>query len=162
MSAGANGGRGVDDLGLLYSGRGPSATGGIVGRTPAYTVNGVERTYGALVEGFDYGNYLRTMIGDAPAGMVNPHAHHILFKTGLGTDQQILVAQGQHILRKVGIDPIYGVENLVWAPNRIPGQHDLGALTNVVDKLKELDTLGGDYDDFVELLRELGELAASR
>jgi hypothetical protein len=35
-------------------------------------------------------------------------------------------------------------------------------LTIVVDALKELKAAGGKYDDFVEGLRELGNLAAQR
>ena len=44
------------------------------------------------------------------------HAHHILFKEGLSAAQRELVDQGQDILRKVGIDPLFGKEVLTWAP----------------------------------------------
>jgi hypothetical protein len=47
--------------------------------------------------------------------MLNRHVHHKLFKKGLG--------EAQNILRKHGIDPIIGIENLVWAPNKIKGEH---------------------------------------
>ncbi|MGL4463160.1 MAG: polymorphic toxin-type HINT domain-containing protein [Planctomycetia bacterium] len=115
-----------------------------------------------LVEGFDFGKHLRGLIGDPPSDMLNPHAHHILFKKGLGPAQQALVNDGQAILRKVGIDPIYGKENLVWAPFKISLQHGPASLNEVVSRLKQLDAIGGDYDDFVKLLKELGQKAAAR
>lgn len=92
--------------------------------------------------------------------MVDPHAHHILFKKGLVPAQQALVDEGQAILRKVGTDPIYGKENLVWAPWQVSEQHGIGSLTHVVNKLRELDTIGGDCHDFVRMLKELGELGS--
>jgi hypothetical protein len=111
---------------------------------------------------FDFGKHLRALIGDPPKGMIDPHAHHILFKKGIGEAQQELVEEGQRILRNVGIDPIFGAENLVWAPWRVHGQHGIDSLTRVVNKLKELDDLGASYDDFVDALRELGQIAGSR
>ena len=115
-----------------------------------------------LIEGFDFRKHLRGLVGDSPKGMIDPHAHHILFKKGHGTAQQALVDEGQAILRGVGIDPIYGKENLVWAPWRVSKQHGIDSLRKVVDELRALERAGGDYDDFVTKLKELGELAASR
>ncbi|MCZ7647445.1 MAG: AHH domain-containing protein [Planctomycetota bacterium] len=112
--------------------------------------------------GSDWKKYLTKKIGSAPDGMANPHAHHILFKEGLGSAQQRLVGEGQAILRRHGIDPVYGVENLIWAPNRVKGQHGIDALQGVVDQLKAVDRAGGDYDDIVRVLKELGEVAANR
>ena len=104
----------------------------------------------------------RKLLGEAPAGMKDPHLHHILFKLGLGAKQQELVLDGQRILRNVGIDPIRGAENIVWAPWRVKGQHSIDALKKVVDKLRELETFGADFDDFVEALKRLGRDAAER
>ena len=104
----------------------------------------------------------RKLLGEAPAGMKDPHLHHILFKLGIGAKQQELVLDGQRILRSVGIDPIRGVENIVWAPWRVKGQHSIDALKKVVDKLRELEALGADFDDFVEALKRLGRDAAER
>ncbi|NBU17324.1 MAG: hypothetical protein EBS48_10020, partial [Actinobacteria bacterium] len=70
----------------------------------------------------------RKVLGEAPEGMKDPHLHHILFKLGLGAKQRELVIDGQRILRSIGIDPIHGVENLVWAPWRVKGQHSIDAL----------------------------------
>ena len=111
---------------------------------------------------FDFGAYLREKVGGPPAGMPNPHAHHILFKKGLGKKQQALVRQGQALLSKYDIDPIFGVENLTWAPQRIKGQHDLGALKQVVQTLTETDELFGSRDAMVRALKELGQTAAER
>ncbi len=111
---------------------------------------------------FNFNKYLRDQIGAPPIEMIDPHAHHILFKEGNGAAQKALVLEGQALLRSYGIDPIYGLENLIWAPNRIIGQHDINALTNVVDKLKEVQSDFGDYDDIVEMLKKLGNEAAWR
>lgn len=94
--------------------------------------------------------------------MVNPHAHHILYKKGNGAAQQKLVEEGQAILRKHGIDPIYGKENLVWAPMKIAEQHGPDSLKEIVDALKAVDADGKGYDDIVKVLTKFGQVAARR
>ncbi|HIF5697786.1 TPA: hypothetical protein ACX3DO_003661 [Vibrio parahaemolyticus] len=94
--------------------------------------------------------------------MPDPHAHHILFKKGLGAEQQALVTEGQILLRKYGIDPIFGPENLVWAPNRIEGQHDIKALQQVIDFLKMTDEMFGTREEMINALKSLGKTAAER
>ncbi len=121
---------------------------------------GVTEAYEAAMKKVDFGKYLRTIAGEPPTNMTNPHAHHILFKTGSGEAQQALVKEGQDLLRKYGIDPIVGPENLVWAPNAVTGQHDKAAIQYVVDKLKSVEVDGGDYDDMVEMLKVFVQTAA--
>ena len=111
---------------------------------------------------FDFGSYLRKMAGPSPVGMFDPHAHHILFKEGNGVAQKALVQEGQALLRRYDIDPIYGLENLTWAPNRVSAQHDVVALRNVVDSLKQVEQFGGSRADIVTKLDELGQLVARR
>ncbi|MFS0559481.1 hypothetical protein AB1K91_01950 [Terribacillus sp. 179-K 1B1 HS] len=123
---------------------------------------GISKEYDEALIKIDFGKYLRGLIGDPPSGMIDPHAHHILFKKGLGDAQQKLVQEGQDILRKYGIEPVIGKENLVWAPNRIAGQHSISALENVVNQLKAVDAAGADLDDMIEILEDLGKQAASR
>ncbi|MEK3806969.1 AHH domain-containing protein [Bacillus sp. FSL H8-0547] len=99
------------------------------------------------------------------SSMINPHAHHthhILFKKGLGETQQKLVQEGQEILKRYGIDPIICKENLVWAPNSVIGQHSLDSLEKVVNRLKTVEEMGGDIDDIVEALDDLGDIASTR
>ena len=115
-----------------------------------------------LIEHMDFGKYLSKMVGEPPANMYNPHAHHILFKVGNGKKQQALVQEGQEILRKYGIDPIVGKEVLCWAPNAIKGQHDINALKMVVDELKAADEIGCDVDDILIILKENGKIASKR
>jgi hypothetical protein len=115
-----------------------------------------------LIEHMDFGKYLSKMVGEPPANMCNPHAHHILFKVGNGKKQQALVQEGQEILRKYGIDPIVGKEVLCWAPNAIKGQHDINALKMVVDELKAADEIGCDVDDILIILKENGKIASKR
>ena len=62
----------------------------------------------------------------------------------------------------LSFDPLFGVENLVWAPLRVSEQHGLEALTAVVGKLRELDKIGASPEDFAAALRKLGEIAARR
>ncbi|WP_255288043.1 AHH domain-containing protein [Bacillus pseudomycoides] len=123
---------------------------------------GITKEYNEALIKIDFGKYLRGLIGDPPAGMRNPHAHHILFKKGLGQKQKVLVQEGQEILRRYGIDPIIGEENLVWAPNAVIGQHSLDALEIVVKRLRDVEAEGGDLDDIVDALKELGGLASRR
>ncbi|SNZ14025.1 A nuclease family of the HNH/ENDO VII superfamily with conserved AHH [Terribacillus aidingensis] len=123
---------------------------------------GISKEYDEVLIKMDFGKYLRGLIGDPPTAMINPHAHHILFKKGLGQKQQELVREGQEILKRYGIDPIIGKENLVWAPNAVVGQHSLDALEEVVNRLKAVELEGGDLDDIVETLEELGVLASRR
>jgi RHS repeat-associated protein len=110
----------------------------------------------------DFGKYLTKHIGPPPKGMPDPHAHHVLFKEGLGGAQKKLVKKGQAILRKVGIDPIMSLKNLVWAPNRVKGQHGIAALRKVVDTLVELKKAGAVQEDYIEALKKLGRAAARR
>ncbi|AZV43938.1 type VII secretion protein [Peribacillus asahii] len=122
---------------------------------------GITKEYDEVLIKIDFGKYLRGLIGAPPTAMIDPHAHHILFKKGLGQKQQELVREGQAILKKYGIEPIIGEENLVWAPNRIAGQHSIERLQHIVDKLKEVDSFGGTREKIVEMLKLLGEEAAS-
>lgn len=114
------------------------------------------------VDQIDYGAYLKKNIGNPPNDIYDPHAHHIVFKKGNGAAQKELVREGQEILREYDIDPILGLENLVWAPNRVKGQHGIEALTNVVDNIRKVRDAGGDREDMVEMLEKLGDIAKRR
>ena len=114
------------------------------------------------VDQINYGAYLKKNIGNPPSDMYDPHAHHIVFKKGNGEAQKELVKEGQGILREYDIDPILGLENLVWAPNRVKGQHGIEALRNVVDNIKKVRDADGDRDDMVEMLNKLGDIAKRR
>jgi hypothetical protein len=85
----------------------------------------------------------------------------ILYKFGIGPYQQELVREGQEILRKYDINPIYGVENLVYAPN-IKGQHNAENLIEVVDGLKQLEAAQATRKEIVDFLQEMGNKAALR
>ena len=123
---------------------------------------GITEQYEAEMKNIKFGEYLRNTIGNPPEDMIDPHAHHILFKTGLGEKQQELVKEGQAILRKYGIDPITGTENIVWAPNGVPGQHDFEALQKVVGGLRELDEFNASRKKVELFLRKMGMIASSR
>ena len=69
--------------------------------------------------------------------------------------------EGQAILEKHGIDPIEGLENIVKAPN-IKGQHVLENVKEVVERLKAVDSAGGTREEILDVLKEMGQKAASR
>lgn len=111
----------------------------------------------------NWGSWYRGIAGEAPPELadLSAHAHHILFKSGRGAQKE-LVAEGMEILVDVGINPIKGKANLVWAPN-IKGQHTTEALQNVVDKLRAANASGSlaERKFAVEAaLEELGRKAA--
>ena len=70
-----------------------------------------------------------------------------------------MVQRGQDILRKYGIDPIYGKENLVWAP-KITGQHTGAMLEKVVKRLENIDSISGTREQIIDSLTSSGVKAA--
>ncbi|KEK17960.1 type IV secretion protein Rhs [Bacillus manliponensis] len=120
---------------------------------------GVTTEYHAALIKIDFSKYLRGLIGNLPAVMISPYAHHILFEQGLGQKKQELVREGQEILRRYGIELI-GEKNLVCSLNKIAAQHGIERLQHIVDKLKEVDSFGGTREKIVEMLKLLGEEAA--
>jgi hypothetical protein len=84
------------------------------------------------------------------------HAHHIVEKVG-GPAVATEVQESQQILRNYGIDPFYGKENLIWAPNR--GHTDQMA-RDIHKALDELVKEGGTYEKvrkrIIEKLKEFG------
>ena len=123
---------------------------------------GITKEYEAEMRKLNFNEYLRNLTGEPPVDMNSAHAHHILFKTGRGKAQQLLVQEAQELLRRNGIDPIAGPENLVWAPMYAKGQHSLASLKQLVDALKAADAAGGGYDAIVEVLRDFGDTASRR
>ena len=100
--------------------------------------------------------------GPPPPGMINPHGHHTLFQKGIGPRQQELVREGRAILEKHGIDPIFGSENLTWAPN-VKGQHTTQALEPLVQELRQEDATGiADRESISRILEKYGNIAADR
>ena len=104
---------------------------------------------------FAWGKYYAKLVGkEAPSWMVNPHAHHIVFKKGRGAMVEYL-DESKEILERYGIDWLKGAENLVWAPNK---NHSEAAARAVRNALKEADeVVGATRDDIVKKLRELGD-----
>ena len=94
--------------------------------------------------------------------MPNPHAHHILFKKGLREAQQMLVRKGQDLLRKVGIDPLFGEEVLYWAPNGVKDQHSHETLLSLIEDLRKLAASQEERSEYVEVLKKHAAVAAGR
>nr|WP_303652681.1 polymorphic toxin-type HINT domain-containing protein [Paludisphaera mucosa] len=111
-----------------------------------------------FIKKYDFGAHLKRIIGDPRRTCpirtpTTSSSRRAWGRTSKPWSRQ----EGQEILRKHGIDPIFGKENLVWAPNKIEGQHAYPTLEKVVNKLKEVDAGGGGYDDMVDALKELGK-----
>lgn len=114
-------------------------------------------------ESFNFGDYLEYDLGiPRPLAMQRLHAHHILRKKGRNSVEQALVDEGQNILRRYGIDPVFGKENLTWAPQYAEGQHTKESLLYVVTVLKKVEGSGGDKAAIVKALKKLGKMAAER
>ncbi|WP_244625401.1 hypothetical protein [Macrococcoides canis] len=107
---------------------------------------------------FNYGNYLRKERDNPPSWKKQYHAHHILFKRGFGSYQKELVNKGQEILRVYNIDPIKGLESIVWAPN-IKGLHCTENLEKLVDDLINVHNAGLGRTEIIEVLNKHGEIA---
>jgi hypothetical protein len=98
-------------------------------------------------------------LGPRPAGMINPHRHHILSLNGTAGAERALVREGQDILRGVGIDPVNGVENLVWAPNK---GHTFAATETLVNDLRAASAAGASRSRIEQILKMYGQTAAGR
>lgn len=66
-------------------------------------------------------------IADWPSDAPGFHAHHIVMKKGQGAAKPI-IRNTQRLLQEAGIDPIFGYDNLVWAPNW--SQHRSGTVAS--------------------------------
>lgn len=92
--------------------------------------------------------------------MKNHHAHHGVFKRGRPGLQRQLVDEAQDIVRRrAGVDPIWDVDNLGWAPNR---GHTTAVVQDILDPLTALDAANGTPEEFRILLRQFQEEAAKR
>ena len=94
--------------------------------------------------------------------MLNAHAHHVVMKgkflswnaTSLGRRALKALDKSREILRKHGIDPVYGLENLHWAPNR---GHTRQYAIDVFEQLNKTIKGGGGYDEIVEVLEQIAK-----
>ena len=104
------------------------------------------------LKNFKWGEYLKKLIGPPPKWMINPHAHHIVFKKGRGAMKKYL-KKSKSILEKHGIDWLKGKDNLVWAPNK---NHSTKAAKYVSEALEKADKLGGK-EGVIKELEKLGK-----
>ncbi|MFE4154637.1 RHS repeat-associated core domain-containing protein, partial [Kosakonia sp. YIM B13587] len=69
----------------------------------------------------DWGTYFARRSGTTPpTSMVNPHAHHIVFKGDFSRSppMQEALKRSRNILKKYEINPVEDVSALMWAENR--------------------------------------------
>ncbi|WIG80094.1 AHH domain-containing protein [Photobacterium damselae] len=91
-----------------------------------------------------------------PESMINPHAHHIVFKKGRGVKMKGYLDESKKILEKYDIDWYKGRENLIWAPNK---NHSTIAAKYVRDVLIQADKTNSK-EEVVLALRNAGDLFA--
>ncbi|WP_299009180.1 RHS repeat-associated core domain-containing protein [uncultured Shewanella sp.] len=102
-----------------------------------------------------WGNLLRKLGGgEPPAGMNNPHAHHIVFKKGRGKKMKAYLEDSKRILEKYDIDWYKGKENFVWAPNK---NHSTDAARVVNEALRKADAKIGTKKSITDALSKLGK-----
>jgi RHS repeat-associated protein len=82
--------------------------------------------------------YARKTGTTAPAGMPNPHAHHIVFKGDFSSKPgiQSAVGRSRSVTSKYGIDPVNDPDALMWAPNR---GHSTSNAQRVASRLEAAD-----------------------
>ncbi len=93
-------------------------------------------------------------LGTAPAGMLNPHMHHIVMEgafTGWTRESRKLVTQARTLLRKHRIS-LQGTENVVWAQNK---GHSVEYARKVLDQLQAADKIG--RQEVVDTLGRIGD-----
>ena len=116
------------------------------------------------INAINFYKVLKDYIGAPPEDMINPHAHHIVFKHGNGKKQQKLVKELQSMLwNNYQIDPIKGKEVLVWAQNQgMKGQHGIKALQDIYDDLMKAHKEHGTKEEIIKVLDKHKNLAANR
>lgn len=98
-------------------------------------------------------------MGDAPKGMINPHRHHILEVNGRPGKHRTIVREGQEILANYDVDPLKGIENLTFAPNR---GHVMSEAKYLVDDLRDAQQIGATRDEIINILEYHGQRASER
>ncbi|MCM3539105.1 pre-toxin TG domain-containing protein [Priestia endophytica] len=109
------------------------------------------------VNNFNFGAYLRKAKGDPPAGMKRPHAHHVAVKGVFVRRKKIVrsyAEYGRQLLRDVDIDPIFGLENLHWAPNKGHSNAYIKAVTKELHRLKMENAPREEYVKKLEWIAE--------
>jgi hypothetical protein len=92
------------------------------------------------------------------AGMSRPYAHHIVQQvSNPNSPLEKIARESRDILRRNGIDPLMGRENLVWAPN-VKGVHGRAVQEELLQALRAAE--GGGKRNIIEVLRSFGERAA--
>lgn len=84
--------------------------------------------------------------------MVNPHAHHTVFKKGRGKKMREHLDKSKEILEKHDIDWYKGKENLDWAPNK---NHSTKAAKAVREALEKADAEVGTREAVVDALNKM-------
>ncbi len=112
-----------------------------------------------LLNSIDYERILKETGYPKPPGTGREtHAHHILYKIGLGKEQKLLVKEGRKLLLKYGIDPVVDPENLVWAWKF---SHNIENLKEVLVTLKNAEIEGlkiaqdWDFIDNINIIKNV-------
>jgi hypothetical protein len=120
----------------------------------------------SLMDGFDWGGYLKLHKGKAPLvdgePMLDSHAHHGSAPQK-GRPQEVEIVQKcQDLLWEEGIDPLFGLEQLGWASKSAIGQHTMAEWEVNLGKLQDLQRFKSDYNDFAAKTQEFSDIAKAR
>jgi len=122
---------------------------------------GKEAEFQERLRKFPFGKYLEKTLkvekpkeGTGEGEMERPHAHHIVQKKGGGE----FAEKSRELLLENGIDPFFGKENLVFAPNKF-GNHSNSTAKKIFKTLKSAADTGG-REAIVKALKKLGAAAA--
>ncbi|EHA1124192.1 Rhs family protein [Vibrio navarrensis] len=87
--------------------------------------------------------------------MINPYAHHTVFKKGRGKQMRVYLDESKDILEKYDIDWYRGPENLGWARNK---NHSTEAAKAVRDELVKADVEVGKKEAVLDVLETMKTL----
>ncbi|MFK3873763.1 hypothetical protein [Pseudoalteromonas rhizosphaerae] len=149
----------------------PPASTGVVGKPKKTVANELEAPKGNDLKGAtsknrkfgpmegeiepSWGNLLRKHgAGEPPESMINPHAHHSIFKKGRGKKMIEYLDESKDIVEKYDIDWYKGPENLGWAPNK---NHSTKAAKAVRDYLVKVEQNSPSRESIIKALQEIKE-----
>ncbi|WP_411961871.1 RHS repeat-associated core domain-containing protein [Escherichia sp. F1] len=99
----------------------------------------------------------KKIMGDAPAGMINPHRHHIgreKAPRNWSKQNRDYITQVHDVLDYFGIDKNKDIRNFTWATNG-RGAHTIKAARHVWEKV--MDAAPGGVDEVEKALSKLGQ-----
>jgi hypothetical protein len=86
--------------------------------------------------------------------MINPHAYHVVPKGTYSGMTKLYAAYAREVLKRKGIDPYLGKENLHWARN---WHHTKDYVKRVAKDMNEMVKNGASREEIEKKLAEIAE-----